>query len=348
MEAMAKSIVALDLPVTSGQPYKQETLGLWHFLAYLQDIQCPLADALRSPLGLTVDGCARSISFKNLETVDFGVHSVKISPNAEGAVSFGTRFHKVFSAEDLNNIPWWTYENIFRANRLQHDQGHSILNWGGDHSVGMSTLAAFLSCYPNGKILWVDAHADANLPETSVTGHLHGMPVGLLASDRWSRPQWLNHIYLQPAQIAYVGIRDLDPYEKEWIRQSNILCFTPQDIRDQGVSAIVESLVDWANGCPIHISWDIDVIDPYWAPATAVPVIDGLMPHEAFYLAHQLGRQLDIRSVDLVEVYGDSELSEATRVTYQIAARILRELFVVSGEVSAQDLAYSRELGLYI
>ncbi len=345
---MAKSLVALDLPVTSGQPYKRETLGLGHFLSYLHEIRCPLADAISSPQGLSIGSSFASISVPSSEATDRGVRALKMIPNAEGLTSFATRFHRVFSTEDLGNIPWWTYENIFRTNRLQHKQGHAILNWSGDHSVGISTLAAFLSCYPNGKILWVDAHADANLPETSVTGHLHGMPVGLLANSRWPRPQWLNHVHLQSSQMAYVGIRDLDPYEQEWIRQSNILYFTPRDIRERGVSSIVESLGDWAHNSPIHISWDIDVMDPYWAPATAVPVIDGLMPHEAFYLAHLLGRWLDIRSVDLVEVYGDLELSKSTRVTYQIAARILRELFVVSGEVGAQDSSYSRELGLFI
>ena len=105
-----------------------------------------------------------------------------------------------------------------------------VLIIGGDHSISLGTIPALISKRPSTGVIWVDAHADINTPATSLSGNMHGMPLGLLLGlyeDYAKLPnfQWFTPC-LQPSDVVYIGLRDVDDGEKRFIKKLNIKCFT--------------------------------------------------------------------------------------------------------------------------
>ncbi|KAH3686573.1 hypothetical protein WICPIJ_002449, partial [Wickerhamomyces pijperi] len=114
------------------------------------------------------------------------------------------------------------------------------LTVGGDHSIGMSTLLAFVNQNPDGGILWIDAHADLNTPETTPSGNLHGLPVAFamgLKEENWPPHfDWIKKLphKVKPSQIAYIGLRDVDAGEKKYIRDLGITAFSMYHVDKYG------------------------------------------------------------------------------------------------------------------
>jgi arginase len=169
-----------------------------------------------------------------------------------------------------------------------------VLNLGGDHSVGACTIQPLLDKYKdNVLIIWIDAHADANTMETSPSQNTHGMPVAPLLGimNHWYKLSRQPHL-LNPSNLLYVGIRDLDPGEIELIDRLNIKYFkdfTPETIR-------------WVNAHPaskIHISLDIDGIDPQHMPSTGTLSHHGLNMDDVIAIITESNPRLI--SMDLVE-----------------------------------------------
>lgn len=185
--------------------------------------------------------------------------------------------------------------------------GKFVLTLGGDHSIGLGTVAGILQARPDTGVIWVDAHADINTPETSNSGNMHGMPVGLLAklTDTTVIPglDWLKSVpTLQPEQIVYVGLRDLDRGERKFLRDLNIQAFTMFHVDKYGIGKIMEMALDHLNNRPLHLSYDIDACDPVIAPATGTAVRGGLTYREAHYVAEACAESGRLGSMDMVEV----------------------------------------------
>ncbi|NNM55479.1 MAG: arginase, partial [Spirochaetales bacterium] len=154
-------------------------------------------------------------------------------------------------------------------------------------------------------VIWIDAHADFNTPETSPSGNIHGM--SLAASCGWGHPL-LTKLYgpspkLLPQQVVLVGVRDLDPGEKLNLKHSGIKVFTMADIDRWGMAEIaqrvrqvMEPQTDW------HVSLDIDVLDPDTAPGVGTPVPGGLTYRELHLLLESLAETQRVTSADVVEV----------------------------------------------
>ncbi len=161
-------------------------------------------------------------------------------------------------------------------------QGQLPLVLGGDHSIAMGTLAGLASVHGPGGILWVDAHGDLNRPSTSPTGNVHGMPLAAalgecgFAIDGFEGPPWVD-----PKHVALVGVRSLDPGEKELVRQMDLAVFTMADIDRRGMPEVMDEAIGVVKGADhVHLSLDVDVCDPEIAPGVGTPVRGGLSYRE--------------------------------------------------------------------
>lgn len=222
---------------------------------------------------------------------------------------------------------------------------HTVVNLGGDHSMAMGTIAGHAASLFNEKrpaVIWVDAHADINTPESTTSGNLHGQPVSFLMEGfqderiQLSGFDWL-HPCIAPHDIAYIGLRDVDPAEVEYLKRFvistvncnkisyrlNILYFTADDVRDQGIVSILKTClahVDPVSDRQLHLSFDIDALDPSIAPATGTAVPNGLTLPEGEYICEELAKTNRLRCVDLVEV--NPQLSDENGVNTTVEAAI--------------------------
>ena len=189
------------------------------------------------------------------------------------------------------------------AHAVQEDVKPLVL--GGDHSVALGTLGGLAARGERGGVLWLDAHGDLNAPEDSPSGNVHGMPLAaaigeggpLFEGEGWNLPA------VDPERVALVGVRSLDEGERERIRRLGLKVFTMSDIDRIGIErAIRESLAHIAGPGFVHVSLDLDVLDPEVAPGVGTPVRGGLSYREA-HLALELVSESGIAgSLEVVEV----------------------------------------------
>ena len=184
------------------------------------------------------------------------------------------------------------------------NDGQMPIVLGGDHSIAMGTLAGLHAAHGQGGVLWIDAHGDLNRPETSPSGNVHGMPLAAALGacgfdlDGFEGPPWAD-----PARVALVGIRSLDPGEKELVKDLGLAVFTIADVDRRGVSGVMREAIDVVRGPGfVHLSLDVDVCDPEIAPGVGTPVRGGLSYREA-HLAMELIADAEIlTSLEVVEV----------------------------------------------
>lgn len=186
-------------------------------------------------------------------------------------------------------------------------KGNFVLTLGGDHSIALGSLAGILSVRPQTGVVWVDAHADINTPASSLSGNMHGMPLGFLTglANPTAVPgcEWLANVpRLKPEQLAYVGLRDVDREERRILKELNIQAFTMYHVDKYGIGKVMEMLLDHLGDRPLHMSYDIDACDPVIAPSTGTKVRGGLSFREAHYVAEAVAETGRLGSVDMVEI----------------------------------------------
>jgi arginase len=176
---------------------------------------------------------------------------------------------------------------------------------GGDHSIAIGTLGGLAKLRGAGGVLWIDAHADLNRPETSPSGNVHGMALAAalgLGGDRFAADGWpLPSV--EAARVALVGVRALDEGERELLGRLDAKVFTMSDVDRFGVErAVRESLAHVAGPGFVHVSLDMDVVDPGVAPGVGTPVRGGLSYREA-HLALELVAESGLaEALEVVEV----------------------------------------------
>jgi arginase len=175
---------------------------------------------------------------------------------------------------------------------------------GGDHSIAMGTLAGLSSISGPGGVLWVDAHADLNRPDTSPSGNVHGMPLAAalgacgFAIDGFGDPPWVD-----PARVALVGIRELDLGEKAFVRERGIAAFTMSEIDRRGIGEVVREAIEVVAGDNfVHLSLDVDVCDPEIAPGVGTPVRGGISYREAHLAMELIAEAAILTSLEVVEL----------------------------------------------
>jgi arginase len=190
---------------------------------------------------------------------------------------------------------------------------------GGDHSVAAGTVAGVAQAWKQRQerigIIWIDAHADMNTPDTSPSGNVHGMP---LACCIGQGPRELTEILgyapkVDPRNVVLVGLRDVDPVEGRRVRESGVTAFTMRDIDERGLRDVMERALaiagDGTGG--IHLSLDMDVVDPDEAPGVGTPVRGGMTYREAHLAMEIVSDSGSLCSMEIVEV--NPVLDEANR-----------------------------------
>jgi len=201
--------------------------------------------------------------------------------------------------------------------------GETPLVLGGDHSVAIGTLGGAARDAEIGAI-WFDAHGDLNTPNTSPSGNVHGMPLAAaLGIDEFADVGWANAEGLSPGNVALVGLRSLDPAERERIRDLDLAAFTMSDIDDMGVNEVTKRALEVAcSGTDgIHVSLDLDWLDPVVAPGVGTPVRGGVTYREAHSAMELVAERGALRSMELVEVNPTlDESNETAELATELAA----------------------------
>jgi arginase len=176
---------------------------------------------------------------------------------------------------------------------------------GGDHSVALGTLGGLREVHGPGGALWIDAHGDLNSPETSPSGNVHGMVLAAalgLAGDRFSEDGW-GLPALAPGRVALIGVRALDDGERELLKELDARVFTMSDVDRLGVEAALREALEHVAGPGfVHVSLDMDAVDPDVAPGVGTPVRGGLSYREAHLLLELVAESGLASSLDVVEV----------------------------------------------
>lgn len=281
---------------------------------------------------------------------DMGPSAIRLAGLAEKIESLG---HKViYDSEPVHTIPQ-EYAEIGdnpkakylkpivdscneMAERVEgiFKEGSFPLILGGDHSIVMGSLAGMSSFYKDsGKkigVLYVDAHGDFNTDETSPTGNIHGEC--LAASAGYGLPDLVNLYHegrkVDPKNICYVGCRDLDEGEKKNMKAAGVTVFTISDIDRMGFDAVVNKVkLFFKTHCDVvHISFDMDCLDPSIAPGTGVPVPGGMNYREGLLLLEEMCGLKMVKSMEIVEVNPILDDRNRTAImAVSLAARLLGE-----------------------
>jgi arginase len=198
-----------------------------------------------------------------------------------------------------------TCERIAALVRRAAESGEVPVVLGGDHSVALGSIGGLASLYGPGGVIWIDAHGDLNTPETTPSGNVHGMVLAavlglggpVFESSAWPLPA------VEPQRVALVGVRSLDAGERERVKELGVKVFTMSDVDRLGVErAIRESLTHIAGPGFVHVSLDMDAVDPEVAPGVGTPVRGGLNYREAHLALELVAESGLLTSLDVVEV----------------------------------------------
>ena len=184
-------------------------------------------------------------------------------------------------------------------------QGRFPLVLGGDHSVALGTLGGLASVRGPGAVLWFDAHGDVNTPVTTPSGNVHGMPLAAalgLAGSAFMSPAWPLPA-LDPSRVSLIGTRSLDQGERDLLRGLGAAVYTMTDLDRRGAEACVEEALGRARGAAfVHVSLDMDAVDPEVAPGVGTPVRGGLSYREAHLAMELVAESGLLESFEIVEV----------------------------------------------
>ena len=207
-------------------------------------------------------------------------------------------------------------ENARRAGQLP-------LVLGGDHSVALGTLAGMAAVDGPGGAVWIDAHGDLNTPQSSPSGNVHGMVLAAALDlggdgfhyDNWTLPA------IAPGKLALVGVRSLDQGERDLLHGLDAKVFTMSEVDRMGIETCMREALEHASGAGfLHISLDMDVVDPDNAPGVGTPVRGGLSYREAHLAMETVAESGLADSLDVVEV---NPILDRENTTGQLAVELV-------------------------
>lgn len=194
---------------------------------------------------------------------------------------------------------------------------------GGDHSIAIGSISGTKMAYPNERlgVIWIDAHADLHSPFTTPSGNVHGMPLALLMNiekkstdhrkvrvftlDTWDRLRkiGMSGAKLKPSDLVFIGLRDHEPEEEAIIKEHGIKVITVKDVRTRGVETVVKEVQEYLAKCDkVHVSFDVDSLDPSISVGTGTPVKNGLLLDEARGLLTGFCADPKTATLDVVEI----------------------------------------------
>jgi arginase len=220
-----------------------------------------------------------------------------------------------------------TCERVAQSVRSAVELGLTPLVLGGDHSVALGTIGGLASLHGPGGVLWFDAHGDLNTPATTPSGNVHGMPLAAalgwagteFQSDKWPLPA------LDPDRVALIGVRSLDEGEREAVQTRGLAVYTISDVDRRGVEPVLREALERVDEARfVHVSVDVDFVDPDVAPGVGSPVRGGLSYREAHLMMELVAESGLLSSLELVEVNPILDHENATaRLAVELAASAL-------------------------
>jgi len=222
-------------------------------------------------------------------------------------------------------------DDLRKAVQASLKKNHLPLVLGGDHSIAIGSVAGSTGHFATRNealgLVWFDAHGDANTPETTPSGNIHGM--SLAVSLGLGDPDLVNLGGRKPKVLArntvLIGIRDLDPGERDTLKKNGVTVYTMRDLDERGMRDVLDEAIRIASDgtAGIHLSFDLDVVDPEDAPGTGTPVWGGITYRESHLAMEMLSDRAEIVAIDLVEV---NPVLDTQNTTGILAAELAQSL----------------------
>ena len=231
--------------------------------------------------------------------------------------------NKKKNLEQINVFNKQVYDTV--KNTIE--RGNFPVTLGGDHSLVIGSALASIAKNKNMGIIWIDAHGDYNTFDTTITGNIHGLP--LAAIDGYEKnylTDFHDGSFYKPENTVIVGGRDIDPLEIENIKDAGVTVFTTEEIHKRGMSAVMEDAIAIATKGTdgMHISYDLDVIDPKICPGVSVSAVDGINLDEAYDAVDSIIKhKAFLKSLDIVEYNPERDIDNKTK---NIAKTILESI----------------------
>lgn len=274
--------------------------------------------------------------------VDMGPSAIRIAGLNQAIKLLG------YEVSDAGNVPVRPAESIERTSPRAHflpqiaeaaeelasmveaglEEGAIPVILGGDHSIAIGSVAGVASYYRKRTqrvgIIWLDAHTDVNTPETSPSGNIHGMPLAALLGKG---ARELTHVAgfapkILPENVAVIGARSIDPGEREFIRSVGIRVFSMSELDERGLPDVVAEAVEIAtmNTAGLHVTMDMDFIDPFYAPGVGTPERGGATYRESHLAMEKIAASGRVLSVELTEV---NPVFDTANQTAQLAVELI-------------------------
>lgn len=196
---------------------------------------------------------------------------------------------------------------------------------GGDHSISIGTVSGVAATGRTG-LIWLDAHADFNTPETSPTGNIHGMPLAVLTGRGHEDLVSIGGegASVRPEDVVIIGLRSVDPKEQELLRSTGVRTYTMKEVDAYGIARVVrQALNDLSHLERVHLSFDLDAVDPEVAPGVGTPVRGGLTYREAHLVMELINESGMVTSLDVVEV---NPILDSRNGTAELAVELVASL----------------------
>lgn len=265
---------------------------------------------------------------KRLEGIGYNVKDC-------GDIPVKNHLDKERAANNLNNL-----EIVKKANQDLYEKvkeefaaGQFPIVLGGDHSIAMGSIKASLEHNPNLGVIWFDAHGDINTDKTSPSGNIHGMPVASLMG--FGAEELLDigkkEYLLKKENIVYIGSRDLDAGERKTMKDLGVKVYTMHEVDYYGIKVVMEEAIEYLKDkCDsIHVSFDMDVLDPEVAPGTGTKVPGGMGYREAHLSLELVAKTEKLVSAEFVEVNPALDLENKTaKAAVALAGSLMGEWLI--------------------
>lgn len=263
-------------------------------------------------LGVCIDGAKLGAEAITKKLNNENIHEI-YTVKSQGVEKDRSKENKKKNLEPLNEFNERLYHRVERSIEEQKFP----ITIGGDHSISIASALASIKKHTNMGIIWIDAHGDYNTFETTITGNIHGLP---LAAITGYEKNYLTNFHIgnkyNYSNTVIVGGRDIDELEKVNLENAGVKIFSTEDIHEQGMKNVMKEAIKIAsNGTNgIHISYDLDVIDPKIAPGVSVPAKNGINLEEAYEAVDEIIKYEEIiKSIDLVEYNPKFDIEDKTK-----------------------------------
>ncbi|CAH8449464.1 unnamed protein product [Schistosoma turkestanicum] len=330
---MLKPVATPYYPIQSGETPKLLYTSA-NFLGIPTNRGQPKVGTNQGPELIRKSNFFQLVSEDGIQLIDCGdVIPIELT-ESEDPQRFGMKWSRSFALTTLK-IADRVSELVKASNKLTESnelESNPLVIVGGDHSMATGTILGHAKVKPDLCVLWIDAHGDINTPMNSSSGNIHGMPLSFLVKELQDQiPRMDDFKDIKPclnaSNIAYIGLRDLDVHETYDIRKLGIAYFTMLDVDRMGIEAVIKEALRAINPRlekAIHLSFDIDALDPSIAPSTGTAVPGGLTLREGLRICEEVSATGKLSLVELAELNPLLGSKEDVSKTQLSAVHILR------------------------